>query len=427
MFTPAIWSSSGRRAACPVARRRWLSAARGAFAETRRGARRTNGLPHRPDRKRRRLRGWRRPRARQPQTRASCLAGLPRHRPGRGFPHEPEVRLLARRTVFRPAPRRLDRRSRDSSLDRSARKGEVIVPSSHESAAFALFGTSADHSFFTAEFCAAVAQSIAPRCQPIRRLRLSARGGANLPARASSLHLALCAAWVFLCSAAPFGGPARAEPVSIAGVASPGSALPFTAFVAEASQRFNIPANWIRAVMRIESAGDVRAISPKGAMGLMRIMPKTYAGLRARHHLGPDAYNPRDNILAGAAYLREMLDRYGAPGFLAAYNAGPARYDEHLATGRPLPPETQTYVAILSPMIGGRQFDDQTVASFDLIAWARATLFASHAEAPSNAELPAAKVQPIRSPVIHRVVDLSALSPSSEGLFVRLASETGSR
>jgi len=103
-------------------------------------------------------------------------------------------------------------------------------------------------------------------------------------------------------------------------------------------------------------------------MGLMQIMPKTYAGLRARHHLGPDAYNPRDNILAGAAYLREMLDRYGAPGFLAAYNAGPARYDEHLATGRPLPPETQVYVAMLSPMIGGRQFDDRTVASFDLIA-----------------------------------------------------------
>jgi soluble lytic murein transglycosylase-like protein len=59
-------------------------------------------------------------------------------------------------------------------------------------------------------------------------------------------------------------------------------------------------------------------------MGLMQIMPKTYAGLRARHHLGPDAYNPRDNILAGAAYLREILDGYGPEGFLATYNAGPA-------------------------------------------------------------------------------------------------------
>jgi soluble lytic murein transglycosylase-like protein len=214
----------------------------------------------------------------------------------------------------------------------------------------------------------------------------------------------------------------RAEPASIAGTASPRSALPFTAFVAEASQRFRIPANWIWAVMRIESAGDVRPISPKGAMGLMQIMPKTYAGLRARHHLGPDAYNPRDNILAGAAYLRELLDRYGSPGFLAAYNAGPARYDEHLATGRPLPSETQDYVAMLSPMIGDGQSDDRTVASFDLIAWARATLFATHPETPPNVELPAAKVQPDRLPSVRRIVDLSALSPQSEGLFVHLAS-----
>ncbi|WP_424133616.1 lytic transglycosylase domain-containing protein [Roseiarcus sp.] len=120
--------------------------------------------------------------------------------------------------------------------------------------------------------------------------------------------------------------------------------------------------------MRIESGGDLRAVSPKGAMGLTQIMPKTYAGLRTRHHLGPDAYNPRDSILAGAAYLREMLDRYGSSGFLAAYNAGPARYDEHLATGRPLPPETQVYIAMLSPVIGDRQSDNRTVASFDLIA-----------------------------------------------------------
>lgn len=171
--------------------------------------------------------------------------------------------------------------------------------------------------------------------------------------------------------------------------------------------------------MRIESGGDPRAVSPKGAMGLMQIMPKTYAGLRARHHLGPDAYNPRDNILAGAAYLREMLDRYGTSGFLAAYNAGPARYDDHLATGRPLPPETQVYIAMLSPMIAYRQSDDRTGDSFDLIAWARATLFATHPETPPNAELPA-KVQPDRSPSVRRIVDLSALSPQSEGLFVHL-------
>ena len=297
------------------------------------------------------------------------------------------------------------------------------MPSSRGSFAAALSVGSAGLSFFRAGICAAVAKRIASRRQPIRPLPSWARDITSAPAGLPLVHLAVCAAWVFLLSGPLFGGSARAEPSSIAGTASPRSVLPFAAFVAEAAQRFSIPANWIRAVMRIESGGVVRAVSPKGAMGLMQIMPKTYAGLRARHHLGPDAYNPRDNILAGAAYLREMLDRYGASGFLAAYNAGPARYDEHLATGRPLPPETQVYVAMLSPMIGGRQFDDRTVASFDLIAWARATLFATHAESPPNAELPAAKMQPDRSPSIHRIVDLSALSPQSDGLFVHLASE----
>ena len=270
--------------------------------------------------------------------------------------------------------------------------------------------------------CAAVLQTIASRRQPIQRVVLLAKSDASPPAGSPSLLLVMCAAWVVLYSGAPFDGSAYADPASILGKASPSSALPFTAFIAEASQRFSIPANWIRAVMRVESGGDPRAVSPKGAMGLMQIMPKTYAGLRARHHLGADAYNPRDNILAGAAYLREMLDRYGSSGFLAAYNTGPARYDEHLAIGRPLPPETQVYIAMLSPMIGDRQSDDRTVASFDLIAWARATLFASHPEAPPDAELPAAKVQPDRLPSVRRIVDLSALSPQSEGLFVHLAS-----
>ena len=76
--------------------------------------------------------------------------------------------------------------------------------------------------------------------------------------------------------------------------------------------------------MHVESIGDVRARSPKGAMGLMQIMPETYAALRARYALGANPYDPRDNILAGAAFLRELHDRYGTPGFLAAYNAGPA-------------------------------------------------------------------------------------------------------
>jgi soluble lytic murein transglycosylase-like protein len=81
-------------------------------------------------------------------------------------------------------------------------------------------------------------------------------------------------------------------------------------------------------------------------MGLMQIMLQTWSGLRLRYGLGANPYDPHDNILAGAAYLWELHDRYSAPGFLAAYNAGPARYDDHLATGRPLPAETRAYVAV---------------------------------------------------------------------------------
>lgn len=139
-----------------------------------------------------------------------------------------------------------------------------------------------------------------------------------------------------------------------ASVERPAAAHPYAAHIAEASQRFGIPEHWIRAVLRAESAGDVRAISSAGAMGLMQVMPDTWAGLRVRHGLGRDPYDPRDNILAGTAYLREMFDRYGnVAAMLAAYNAGPGRYDDYLATGRTLPAETRAYVAALVPVLGG--------------------------------------------------------------------------
>ncbi|WP_352485875.1 lytic transglycosylase domain-containing protein [Mesorhizobium sp. M0051] len=131
------------------------------------------------------------------------------------------------------------------------------------------------------------------------------------------------------------------------------SADPWSAHIREAAKRFAIPERLLRAVMHVESVGDVHALSSKGAMGLMQIMPATWEELRIKHHLGDDPYQPHDNILAGAAYLREMLDRFGRSGFLAAYNAGPGRYQDHLATGRPLPRETVDYVRKLAPLING--------------------------------------------------------------------------
>lgn len=124
-------------------------------------------------------------------------------------------------------------------------------------------------------------------------------------------------------------------------------------FVTEASQRFRVPESWIYAVMEAESGGKAmlygRPITSRaGAMGLMQVMPKTYDEMRIDHGLGVDPYDPCDNILAGTAYLRAMYDRFGFPGLFAAYNAGPERYDDHLQSRRPLPPETVDYLRKLN-------------------------------------------------------------------------------
>ena len=194
---------------------------------------------------------------------------------------------------------------------------------------------------------------------------------------------------------------------------------PHAAFVTEASQRFGVPANWIRAVMRAESAGDMRAISPAGAMGLMQIMPDTWAELRLRHRLGSDPYDPRDNILAGAAYLREMHDRYGSPGFLAAYNAGPGRYDEYLADGRALPAETRAYVAALAPLIGGSEIAGTvTVATADPLAWTRSPLFIARADGPTSADRAQTGGRSEDAPAAAPLREVSAITPQSTGLFV---------
>lgn len=133
---------------------------------------------------------------------------------------------------------------------------------------------------------------------------------------------------------------------------------PWGPYITEAANRFDVPDRWIRAVMRVESGGHEYLngqliTSGAGAMGLMQVMPETYDELRQRYTLGDDPYDPHNNILAGTAYIREMYDIYGAPGFLAAYNAGPARLDDYLSNNRPLPDETRHYVAMIGPAIEG--------------------------------------------------------------------------
>ncbi|WP_244624685.1 lytic transglycosylase domain-containing protein [Sphingomonas sp. So64.6b] len=133
--------------------------------------------------------------------------------------------------------------------------------------------------------------------------------------------------------------PARAETVS-----------DWRPLVVEASQRFGVPVVWIERVMHAESGGRTTLrrrpiVSRAGAMGLMQLMPRTWNEMRAALGLGKDPFDPRDNIIAGTAYLRLMYDRFGYPGLFAAYNAGPGRYAAYLAGRQALPGETSAYLA----------------------------------------------------------------------------------
>jgi hypothetical protein len=143
--------------------------------------------------------------------------------------------------------------------------------------------------------------------------------------------------------------------------------------------------------------------------------------------LGIDPLDPRDNIIAGAAYLREMLDRFGAPGFLAAYNAGPERYEQHIATDRPLSAETQAYLAALAPVIDLERREGGTFVASRVVPWQQAPLFprqfervpvdrqsASALPLKSSSETPSAP-----SPTV--------LTPHAAGMFVRRSSEMQSQ
>jgi soluble lytic murein transglycosylase-like protein len=171
-------------------------------------------------------------------------------------------------------------------------------------------------------------------------------GQLNKLASACLLMLAAVAA-VPVSAQAGSGGKAEAS-----GAAAPRIGK-WSPYIDEASARFGVPGEWIVRVIRAESGGRTmlggRPITSRaGAMGLMQLMPGTWAEMRAAHGLGSDPYDPRDNILAGTAYLREMYERFGYPGLFAAYNAGPARFARHLASGRGLPAETLAYAAALS-------------------------------------------------------------------------------
>jgi len=189
----------------------------------------------------------------------------------------------------------------------------------------------------------------------------------------------------------------------------------YAADVTEAAQRFGIPEAWIRAVIRAESGGNARARSRVGAQGLMQLMPATWHMLRDRLGLGPDPFEPHDNIIAGTAYLREMYDLFGPAGVLAAYNAGPGRYAEYLAQARPLPAETHAYVAATAGFLAAPSHAAGTATAAPVISPQQ-----PNAPLPATAMAAGDEVSAAAAPrrLVPVTRDLSGLTPLATGLFV---------
>ena len=177
-------------------------------------------------------------------------------------------------------------------------------------------------------------------------------------------------------------------------------------------QRSGLGVDVIMRVMRAESGGDARAVSPKGAIGCMQIMPPTWADLTARYALGTDPFDARLNMIGGALYLAELTRRFGPAGAYAAYNAGPGRYIRYAAGGALLPAETIAYVARMR----GEPLPDLSVPA--RVHWQAASLFLAHVDISESANRRAAS----QSTGVERV---EALDPAPQASASRVkASET---
>jgi soluble lytic murein transglycosylase-like protein len=187
--------------------------------------------------------------------------------------------------------------------------------------------------------------------------------------------------------------------------------------IARAASRFAIPARWIAAVMQVESAGRANAVSPKGAMGLMQLMPNTWSDMQARYHLGDNPFNPDDNIVAGAAYLKLLFDGFGASGFLGAYNAGSGHFRDYLAGLRPLSDETQRYLAKLARLLPELPIGTVLNSAGPAQGWRAGSLFVAAAGVAAAVTAPSAGPSPDGS----ANAPTFALAPQSVGLFANMS------
>ena len=132
----------------------------------------------------------------------------------------------------------------------------------------------------------------------------------------------------------------------------------FSVDIARAAARFALPRSWICAVIETESGGHLRLdgapiVSTTGAMGVMQLMPPTFKAMALRYGVPADPFAPRDNILAGTAYLYRCYLRFGFPLLFSAYVAGPRRVEDFVVHGKPLSRQTRDYVLHVLRILAG--------------------------------------------------------------------------
>jgi hypothetical protein len=147
-------------------------------------------------------------------------------------------------------------------------------------------------------------------------------------------------------------------------VADSAPAFDLNETVKAASGTYQLDPDLVTSVIRAESGFNIRAVSPKGAQGLMQLMPQTASKLGVQN-----AFDPQSNVEAGTRYLRELLERYNFDLIkaLAAYNAGPQRVEQY--NGVPPYYETRAYVARIV-----RDFNKKKMAAKAAAAPAKKTL-----------------------------------------------------
>lgn len=292
----------------------------------------------------------------------------------------------------------------------------MIVRSVLPKSSIPLFDRWQDHSSLPAKLREGAARCGGRGRPPGRRECATSLTDASTAARCGSARTVLAVVVAVVIATCIAIRESDCEPLSKSSTSTSG----LDGLIAEASERFGIPAVWIRAIVLKEPDRTARTSSRKGSVGLMQLSPERWTELRHRYAFGTNPADSRDSILAGTAHLREMYDRYGSKDFLAAYIMGPTRYDECMKSGAPLPEETQAVIAELAPLIepGLKDVVGSTVRA-KIISWRNAPLFVAQAERSSSDKALAAGVPKERSAKSPTSADGSALVPRSDGLFAR--------